>query len=185
MLPIALVSLAAALVPPPITFRPDYKDKPLAEIVEEIEHRSRLMFISRRKPTGTITLKVERNVTAIELIQLLNDKLEDRKVGFSVRTVSFCYFEFDELFDFARDYGSTHHRQIRADELDLYHKLEFKQVILPLPKGADADETHTRLKKLLGKSGEISMFGTDKLLVMDQVKNLRAIRDALADPVKK
>lgn len=136
-----------------VTVRPDYQDKPLSEIVAEIEKTSGFMFVSRLKPTGTVTLKLDRDVTVIELIQLLNEKLESRKLGFSVRHFSFCLFDWtDEETQKSTLPGE---RVIRSNEVPRCHDKEIAVLSLEWTGGPSLSEATATAKKLMSDRGEI------------------------------
>lgn len=175
----SVFGIAFAADPPvksKVTFRPDFKDKPLKEVVEEIESKSGLMFISKRGPSGTVTLKTDRDLTETEYFDRLNEVLEPKEFILWPKEVSFSVVAVEDL-DPARQTEKL--PIISASELDGKIKLEWVRCFIELAPGADEDEVHQTAKKLLSKGGEVTAFGKDGLLVSDTVANVHAIRAKL------
>jgi type II secretion system protein D len=146
-----------------------------SKVFEWLEKETGLMYITKDKPTGTVTLKPNRKYTFGELIDLLNEALELHRYVILRKEVSFSTIPSD--VNIVKDY-KQHVQTVTPEELSKRGKTEIVQVVIPLVS-LSADDVRSQVKALLSPFGEVSAFGTDKLLVLDKTANIRSVNNLI------
>ena len=159
-----------------------YDNTEWSKVFEQLEKETGLMYITKDKPTGSVTLKppAGKKYTLGELIDLLNERLELDKFVILRKSMSFSTVPAD--VNIAKDY-KQHVQTVTADELFKRGKTEIVQMIMPLVS-LQADEVRPQVGQLLSPFGVVSAFGTDKLLVLDKAANVRSVYNLVQDIVK-
>lgn len=159
-----------------------YDNTEWSKVFEQLEKETGLMYITKDKPTGSVTLKppAGKKYTLGELIDLLNERLELDKFVILRKSVSFSTVPAD--VNIAKDY-KQHVQTVTAEELFKRGKTEIVQMIMPLVS-LQADEVRPQVGQLLSPFGVVSAFGTDKLLVLDKAANVRSVYNLVQDIIK-
>jgi general secretion pathway protein D len=148
------------------------------QVFEWLEKESGLMYLSKDTPTGSITLKPTKKYTLGELIDLLNEMLEKDNYVILRKTQSFSTYPASDKIP--KQYVPT---VLTAEELAKRGKTEVIQMTVPLVT-LNADEVLPQVKKSLSPFGEVSTFGTDKLLLLDKADNVRLVMKVIEDTIK-
>lgn len=159
-----------AVAPGPVekTFTIDFDKATWADVFAWLSNETKLVFLSTEVPTGTLTLKSDGKYTLSELFDLLDEVLEQKNTTLLRREHSFLIQPADEKIP-----REILH-QITLEELKARGKREIVQVVIPL-ENVLADEVAPQAKKLLSRFGDVTAFGTNQLIVVDRVKNIRNI----------
>ncbi len=192
----ALAQVTPPTTPPPVKAEPPHAD-PKAEpvkaeklyevnwnktewrqVFEWLEKESGLMYMSKDTPTGTITLKPTKKYTLGELIDLLNEILERDQYVILRKTQSFTTYPAADRIP--KQWVPT---VLTTEELSKRGKTEVIQMTVPLVT-LNADEVLPQVKKSLSPFGEVSTFGTDKLLLLDKADNVRLVMKVIEDTIK-
>ncbi len=149
------------------------------QVFEWLETQSGLMFLSKDTPTGTCTLKTlpNKKYTLGELMDLFNERLELDNYIILRKAQSFAIVPASEKID--RIWVPT----VNAEDLAKRGKTEVVQMVIPLVT-LNAEDVLPQVKKSLSKFGEVSQFGTDKLLMVDKADNVRFVLKVIDDTNK-
>lgn len=159
-----------AVAPAPVekTYTVDFDKAKWADVFAWLAKETKLVYLSTESPTGTLSLKSDGQFTLPELFDLLDEVLEQKNSTLIRREHSFLVHPADEKIP-----REILH-QITLEELKLRGKREIVQVVIPL-KNLIADDVAPQAKKLLSRFGDVTAFGTNQLIVVDRVKNIRNI----------
>ena len=159
-----------AVAPAPVekTYTVDFDKAKWADVFAWLAKEAKLVYLSTESPTGTLSLKSDGQFTLPELFDLLDEVLEQKNSTLIRREHSFLVHPADEKIP-----REILH-QITLEELKLRGKREIVQVVIPL-KNLIADDVAPQAKKLLSRFGDVTAFGTNQLIVVDRVKNIRNI----------
>lgn len=162
--------------PPEKLYEVNFVKTEWRQVFEWLEKESGLTYRSKDTPTGTLSLKPTKKYTLGELIDLFNEMLEPDYVILR-KTQSFSTIPASDKID------RVHIPTVTAEELATRGKTEVVQMLVPLVT-LNADEVLPQVKKSLSKFGEVSTFGTDKLLLVDKADNVRFILRVIEETIK-
>lgn len=145
-----------------------FEDKPWPQVLDWFAKESGLLLVTTTKPTGSLTLKSDRQYTIPEVIDLLNDALSQQKFILIRREQSFSVFPADEKIQI--EYVS----RITPDQLLKRGRSEYVQVVVPI-KTLTAEDIVPQLKKLISTFGEVAPFGSNQIIITDKAGNIRNI----------
>ena len=145
-----------------------FEDKPWPQVLDWFAKESGLLLVTTTKPTGSLTLKSDRQYTIPEVIDLLNDALSQQKFILIRREQSFSVFPADEKIQI--EYVS----RITPDQLPKRGRSEYVQVVVPI-KTLTAEDIVPQLKKLISTFGEVAPFGSNQIIITDKAGNIRNI----------
>ncbi len=164
--PVPLIAVPPA--PAVKTYTVAFDKAKWADVFAWLAKETKLVCLSTEVPTGTLTLKSDEKYTLPELFDLLDEVLEQKNYTLLRREHSFLIHPADEKIP-----REILH-QITLEELKLRGKREIVQVVIPL-KNLIAEDVAPQAKKLLSRFGEVTAFGTNQLIVVDRVRNIRNI----------
>ena len=107
-----------------------------SKVFEWLERESGLMYITKDKPTGSVTLKPDRKYTLGELIDLLNERLELDKFVILRKSMSFATFSADTV-------DASDQRAVTTEQFEAAGRGELRSIVhelLPLEQAARAHQ---------------------------------------------
>jgi hypothetical protein len=157
----------------------DYADMPFEKVMEDVERRTGLLFLSKHRPESKFTLKAN-DVCLEELFAQLDDLLYPQGYYICRKSQSFTLRLADEkIARLGGDLGG-----VWSGDLRNHSQFEVLGMFLNVgEKGAE--EGLELVRPMMDPFLEISTFGTDKLLVRGRGKELQKLLDDLGDQLKK
>jgi general secretion pathway protein D len=165
---ITLFSTAAFAAPE--TFKFQFVDKPVADVVEHYSKKTKQKFVIDTSLRGKVTLLSPNPVTAVEAFDLLSRALA--RQGFAISEQSGVFVVM-------------HARDISRSKIEVTEKLpaiapERMVTWVVKLKHAKADSILKNLRILPSKDGELSTDGKGQLILTDWVSNIVRVAEIIA-----
>jgi type II secretion system protein D len=148
-----------------------------SKVFEWLEKESGLMYITKDKPTGSLTLKPNKKYTLGQMIDLLNERLELDKFVILRKSESFATIPSD--VNIGKDLRQ-HVQLVTAEELTKRGNTEVVSINIPLVT-LQADDIRSQIQKSLSPFGEVTAFGNDQVMVLDKAANVRVVLKLIDD----
>ncbi len=146
---------------------------PWPKVAEWLAKETDLRLAGEVAPEGTCTIKFDRKVAIGELMDVFNETLAQQKLIVVRGEQTFRFWPTDKPLP------QLYVAPVRMEDLHKYGKSEFVKVVFPLKGNIDKDAAKMA-KKLLSQFGEMTLTGTNQLVVVDRAGEVRAIRAAIA-----